>query len=190
MKKLLVAASLCVLVSMPALAQNLKDAVPQAKTKLEQFSAKTGAVIIRGFHKIGSAQGLYSTSVNIEAKEFTNVTDGKKQYGITIESFKEDGRYDKKHTSFIDYDEIDSLIKGIEYISKVKSSVTKLEYFQADYSTRGDLKISTFSSGDKIMAAVTSGNIGGVATYFNIEDLEKVKNLIKQAKAKIDEIKA
>ena len=40
------------------------------------------------------------------------------------------------------------------------------------------------------MAAVTSGNLGGVATYFNIEDLEKVKNLIKQAKEKIDEIKA
>ncbi|WP_428241548.1 hypothetical protein [Gynuella sp.] len=190
MKKLLVAASLCVLVSMPALAQNLEDAVPEAKTKLEQFSTKTGVVIIRGFHKIGSVQGLYGTSVNIEAKEFTNVTDGKKQYGITIESFKEDGRYDNKHTSFIDYDEIDSLIKGIEYISKVKSSVTKLEDFQADYSTRGDLKISTFSSGDRIMAAVTSGNIGGVAAYFNIEDLEKVKNLIKQAKAKIDEIRA
>lgn len=189
MKKLLTVAYLSVLVSMPALAQNLKDSVPQAKTKLEQFSAKTGVVLIRGFHKIGSVQGLYSTSVNIEAKEFTNVTDGKKQYGITIESFKEDGRYDKQHTSFIDYDEIDSLISGIEYISKVKASVTKLEDFQADYSTRGDLKISTFSSGGRIMAAVTSGNIGGVGAYFNIEDLEKIKTLIKQSKEKIDEIK-
>lgn len=190
MKKILVAASLSVLISIPALAQNLKDAAPQAKTKLERFSAKTGAVIIRGFHKIGSVEGLYSTIVNIEAKEFTNVADGVKQYGITIEAFEEDGRYDKKHTSFIDYDEIDSLIKGIEYISKVKASVTKLENFQADYSTRGDLNISTFSSGNKIKAAVTSGNVGGVRTYFKIEDLEKVKNLIKQAKAKIDEIKA
>ena len=40
------------------------------------------------------------------------------------------------------------------------------------------------------MAAVTSGKIGGVAAYFNIQDLEKVKNLIKQAKSKIDEIKS
>jgi hypothetical protein len=190
MKTFLIAASIGVFVSIPALGQNLKDAVPQPKTKIEQFSAKTGVVLIRGFHKIGSALGLYSTSVNIEAKEFTNVTDGRKQYGITVESFKEDGRYDKRHTSFIDYDEIDSLVAGIEYIAKVNSDITKLDDFQADYSTRGDLKISTFSSGDKIMAAVTSGKIGGVAAYFNIQDLEKVKNLIKQAKSKIDEIKS
>ena len=170
--------------------QNLRDSVPEVKTKIEQFSAKTGVVLIRGFHKIGSAQGLYSTSVNVESKEFTNVSDGTKQYGITIETFKEDGRYDKKHTSFIDFDEIDSLIKGIEYISKVKAEVTKLENFQADYTTRGDLKISTFSSTNGVMAAVTSGKIGSVAAYFNIADLEKIKQLVIQAKQKIESIKA
>jgi len=190
MKKTILALSLSIFIIPASFAANLKDSVPVAKTKLEQFSAKTGVVLIRGFHKIGSAQGLYNTSVNIESKEFTNVTDGTKQYGITIEAFKEDGRYDKKHTSFIDYDEIDSLVKGIEYISKVKPDVTKLEDFQADYKTKGDLKISTFSSGSKVMAAVTSGNIGGVASYFNIEDLAKVKELILKAKTKIEEVKA
>ncbi|MGJ8654570.1 MAG: hypothetical protein ACSHX8_15015 [Opitutaceae bacterium] len=170
--------------------QNLKDEVPEPKTKLEQFTARTGVVIIRGFHEIGSAQGLYSTSVNVECKEFTNVSDGSKQYGITIECFKEDGRYDKKHTSFIDYDEIDSLVKGIEYISKIKGDVTKLEDFQADYTTRGDLKISIFSSGDGVKAAVTSGKYGSVAAYFSLSELVKVKELIIKAKSKIEEVKA
>ena len=190
MKKLVIALFLVGLMANYASAENLKDDVPQAKTKLEQFSAKTGVVLVRGFQKIGSAQGLYNTSVNIESKEFTNVSDGTKQYGITIEVFKEDGRYDKKHTSYIDFDEIDSLVKGIEYISKIKPDVTKLENFQADYTTKGDLKISTFSSEGKILAAVTSGNIGGVGSYFNIEDLAVVKNLLIKAKQKIEEIKA
>jgi len=189
MKSIIIALAITTLLISTAYAANLKDSVPEAKTKLEQFSAKTGVVLIRGFHKIGSAQGLYSTSVNIQAKEFTNVTDGTKQYGITIEAFKENGEYDKEHTSFIDYDEIDSLVKGINYITKIKPDVTKLEDFQADYKTKGDLKISTFSSGTKIMSAVTSGNIGGVASYFNIEDLAKVKDLILKAKAKIEEVK-
>jgi len=74
------------------------------------------------------------------------------------------------------------LVKGIDYISKVKPDVTKLEDYQADYKTRGDLKISTFSSGNKVMAPVTSGSIGGVVAYFNIDDLAKAKNLILQAK--------
>jgi hypothetical protein len=170
-------------------AADLKDTVPEAKTKLEQFTAKTGVVLVRGFQKIGTASGLYNTQVNVESKEFTNVTSGQKEYGITIEAFKEDGRYDKKHTSYIDYDEIDSLISGIDYISKIKPEVTKFEDFQADYTTKGDLKISTFSSGDKVMAAVTSGKIGGVAAYYNIADLSKVKELIVQAKAQIQAVK-
>lgn len=189
MKKHIVAITAIGLIIGTANAENLKDAVPQAKTKLEQFSAKTGVVIIRGFQKIGSVQGLYNTSVNIESKEFTNVTDSTKQYGITIEAFKEDGRYDKDHTSYIDFDEIDSLIQGIDYIFKVKPDVTKFEDFQADYTTKGDLKISTFSSGNKVMAAITSGTIGGVAAYFNIEDLPKIKNLLLEAKKKIQAIK-
>jgi hypothetical protein len=190
MKKTIIALTTMALLIPSAYAENLKDSVPQAKTKLEQFSAKTGVILIRGFQKIGSAQGLYSTSVNIESKEFTNVTDGSKQYGITIEAFKEDGRYDKQHTSFIDFDEIDSLIEGIDYISKVKADVTKFADFQADYTTKGELKISTFNSGDKLMAAVTSGTIGGVAAYFNIDDLAKLKELILKAKQKIESIKA
>jgi hypothetical protein len=189
MKKTIITLAAIVLLAPSAYSENLKYTAPKFTTKLEQFSAKTGVVLICGFHKIGSTQGLYSTSVNIKSKEFTNVTDGSKQYGITIETFKEDGRYDKKHTSFIDFDEIDSLIQGIEYISKVKPEVTKFEKFQADYTTKGELKISTFSSGDKLMAAVTSGNIGSVAAYFNIEDLAKVKELLLQAKKKIESIK-
>jgi len=59
-------------------AQNLKDQVPSPKTKLEEFSAKTGAVIVRGFEEIGTVYGLYSTSITVEAKEFINVSIGKK----------------------------------------------------------------------------------------------------------------
>jgi len=189
MKKTFITLAIVALFLPSAYAQNLNDLEAKAKTKIEQFSARTGVVLIRGYEKIGSAQGLYDTSVNIQSKEFTSVNDGSKQYGITIETFKENGKYDKKHTSFIDFDEIDSLIQGINYISEVKPDVTKLDDFQADYTTKGSLKISTFSSGDRLMAAVTSGSIGGVEAYFNIEDLAKIKELLIKAKEKIESIK-
>lgn len=160
------------------------------KTKLEQFSTKTGVVLIRGFQKIGSTQGLYNTSVNVQSKEFVNVSNGEKEYGITIEAFEEKGTYDKQHTSYIDFDEIDSLIAGIDYISKIKPNVTKMADFQADYTTRGDLKISTFSSGKKVMAAVQSGKHSSVSAYFNIEDLQKIKTLLLNAKKNIEVTKA
>lgn len=173
-----------------ALAQEQKETTTQQpKTKLEQFSAKTGVVFIRGFQEIGTVNGLYATSVTVEVKEFVNVSDGVKQYGITVR-VEEKGRLDKHHTSFIDYDEIESLMKGVDYIQSVEPTVTLLDNFQADYSTRGDLKVSTFSSDGKILSAVKSGKIGSTTAYLNIEELEKLKLLIGQAKTKIDEIKS
>ena len=171
-------------------AQNLKDQVSSPKTKLEEFSARTGVVIIRGFEEIGSVYGLYSTSIKVEAKEFVNVSTGKREYGITIEVKKEDGRYDKESTSYIDYDEIKSLISGIDYIAKVDKSKTKFSNFQADYNTKGDFKISTFSTSGKIMVAVSSGHIGSVSAYYNLSSLTEIRTLIVKAKAKIDALKA
>ncbi len=171
-------------------AQNLKGQVPVPKTKLEEFSARTGVVIIRGFEEIGTLSGLYSTSIAVDAKEFVNVSTGKREYGITIEVKKEDGRYDKEDTSYIDYDEIDSLISGIDYIAKVDKSSTKFSNFQADYNTKGDFKISTFSSSDKIMVAVSSGQIGRVSAYYKISSLTAIKTLIEKAKNQIDTLKS
>ena len=97
-------------------------------SEIEEFSVKTGAVIVRGFEKIGKVHGLLGTSITVEAKEFINVSTGEKEYGITIQVKKEAGRYDKENTSYIDYDEVESLISGIGYISKVQSS-GKIRFF-------------------------------------------------------------
>lgn len=177
------------LASFTANATNLKDEIPAPKTKLEEFSVKTGVVIVRGFEEIGTISGLYSTSIKVEAKEFINVSTGKKEYGITIEVKKEDGRYDKERTSYIDYDEIDSLISGIDYIAKVNKAATKFSNFQADYNTKGDFKVSTFSTNEKIMVAIASGRIGSVSAYYNISSLPEIRGLIEKAKFKIDELK-
>ena len=187
MKKIM--SILLLIFSINTYGQKLGETIPKNKTKLEQFSAKTGVVIIRGFREVGVIKGLYRTTLTVEVKEFLNVTDDAKQYGITIETFKENGNYDKEHTSFIDYDEIESLLKGIQYISKIDGSTTKLDSFQADYTTKGDLKISVFSSDKDIIAAVTSGTIGGVATYLKLEDIPKLVELINKAKQTIEEIK-
>jgi hypothetical protein len=177
------------LASLTANAANLKDEVPAPKTKLEEFSAKTGVVIVRGFEEIGTVSGHYNTSIKVEAKEFVNVSTGKKEYGITIEVKKEDGRYDKESTSYIDYDEISSLISGIDYIAKVNKSATKFSNFQADYNTKGDFKVSTFSMNEKIMVAIASGRIGSVSAYYNISSLPEIRGVIEKAKSKIDALK-
>jgi len=113
---------------------------------------------------------------------------GKKEYGITIQ-VKKEGRYDKENTSYVDYDEIESLISSINYISKVDKTATKFSNFQADYKTKGDFGVSTFSSGEKIMVAVSSGHIGQVTAFYNMSSLPEIRQIIEKAKAKIDALK-
>jgi len=163
-----------------------QEAKQPPKTKVESFDAKTGVVVIRGFSVVDKVKGNYSTSVTVEAKEWIDASSGKREYGISIE-VRESER--EKRSSYIDYDEIESLLKGIGYISKIDSKITKLNEFQADYKTKGEFEISTFSSDGKIAAAVKSGSIYSASAYFDFEDIEKIKTAIDKAKKVLDSIK-
>lgn len=161
-----------------------KDQPP--KTKLEAFQARTGLVIIRGFEKVGTLKGQYGTSVEVEAKEFADATTGKKEYGIAVEV---KGTNDREHTSYIDYDEIESLLRGIDYIARIDKSVTKLSNFQADYRTKGELEISTFNSGNEVMFAVEGGDVYSATAFFQMSELPHLRNTIATAKQRLDAVR-
>jgi hypothetical protein len=171
----------------PVFPQASPDSKEQApKTRLEAFQARIGLVIIRGFEKVGTLQGQYGTSVTVEAKEFADASTGKKEYGVTMEV---KGSNDREHTSYIDYEEIESLLSGVDYIAKIDKSATKLGDFQADYRTKGDLKISTFSSGAEVMFAVESGDAYSATSFFEIADLPQLRGTIASAKERLDAIR-
>jgi hypothetical protein len=178
-----------VLILSPGLfAQRVQEPI-EPKTKLGQFGSQAGVVVIRGFSTIGSLKGLYGTVVEVECKEFSSPATGKREYGITIE-VKETGTRENENSSFVDYDEIDALIAGIDYIAKVDKTATKLDSFQADYRTKDDLQISTFSNNNEIKVAVSSGYIGKTTAYFGIAEISKLRDLVTAAKAKLDLIRA
>jgi len=159
---------------------------PNASTKLEAFDTKAGTVIVEGFSTIGSVKGRYGSTVEITSKEFTDASTGAKEYGITV-ALKEPGR---EHISYVDFDEIDPLIKGIDYLAKVDKSATKLDSFQADYRTKSDLDLSTYlEDGGKVQASIKSGSFSAPIVFLTLDDLAQIKSLILKAKAKLDAIK-
>ena len=87
----------------------------------------------------------------------------------------------------MDADEIDSLLKGIDYISKVTRDVTKLDGFEAEYHTKGDFRVTVFSGGsDGVMgAAVSSGRIGKTQVFLKPTDLDGLRQAIILAKGKL-----
>jgi hypothetical protein len=165
------------------------DAQRTPKTKLESFEAQEGFVIVQGFSRIAELHGTFGGTVTVSAMEFTNATTGRRESGITID-VKEAGRLERSSRSFIDYDEIAALLKGIDYIGKVDRSVTRLENFQADYRTKGDLRVSTFNTGaGVIMFAVSSGRIGALSVHLKFADLAIFRNYLSSAKDRLDTAK-
>jgi hypothetical protein len=177
-----------IIVSSPVAAQEPVETELEPRTKLEAFQARTGIVIIKGFSRIGLAAGLEGTSIEIETREFRDAASNSREYGITVE-VREAGNAGRRSLSYIDYDEIDPLLKGLEYLSKIDNSVTQLNRFEADYRTRGDLLVTTASSrGGVITLAITSGRFRRATSFFRLEDLKVIRGLIIEAKNQLDAI--
>lgn len=154
--------------------------IAEARTKLEAFQTKTGNVVIKGYTEVGSLRGV--GSLEVTAMQFTDVGSGQKQSGVVIE-IKESGRLENSDSAFIDYEEIQSLIEGIDYVAKATKELTPLNSFEASYQTKGDFKIVTYSSSSgKVEAAVRSGRIHPATTFIKLEQLTELKQLIIKAK--------
>lgn len=129
--------------------------------------------------------------VTVDAREFRDASNPKiQERGVAIE-VKESSRLERENTSFIDYDEIESLIKGMDYIVKIDKTVTPMNNFEATYKTKGDFSITTFNNArsGEVSVAVSSGRIGKTTAFLSLEDLGKLKSLIVEAKQNLDTLK-
>jgi hypothetical protein len=154
-------------------------------TKMEAFQANTGIVVVRGYTTVGTLRGL-GGNVSVDAREYVDAsTQAKRVTGISI-SVKEIGRLERENTSFIDADEIDSLLQGLDYISRVSKEITEQENFEAEYRTKGYFRVTVFNeSNGQLSLAISSGHIGKTSAYLKMPQLQELKQLILTAKSKL-----
>lgn len=107
------------------------------KTEIGLFENRTGSVIIKGFGQIGSvAAGV--ADISVRCKETTDVSIGRKVYGLAIEI---SGNTFPPDRIYVDEDEIDPLLSGINYLVKINYDVTALPGFEASYTTKAGLEV-------------------------------------------------
>jgi hypothetical protein len=188
MKMLIVLALLSVCI--PAFAQEqhpMYETVVPA-TELERIQEQTGVVIIKSFSAIGAVRGA-AGALRVEAVDLLDARTQKHRYGLVLQ-ISPFGKDHHEASAFVDYDEIDPLLKGGEDISKVTEAVTKLQNFEARYATNGGLSLVVFNSpAGEISAAVEIEHIGAERTLFTLNDLAKLRQIIANAKLKLDSIK-
>ena len=98
----------------------------QETTKLEEFSSKTGVVTLVEYSS-GPRIPVLGGSFEVQIRKVGSVNKPGSTKGIQIKVNR--GQY--TGVAFIDLDEIEDLIDGVEYISKATKEVTDLESFEA-----------------------------------------------------------
>jgi hypothetical protein len=111
-------------------------------TELETFEAQTGKVIVKGAGQIGSL-AVDPLNIMVTSKESVDATSGRRQYGMAVEVVANDQRVWKK---VVDYDEMDSLLNGLNYLAKIDYKVTSQPTFVASYVTRSGFRVGAFTS--------------------------------------------
>jgi hypothetical protein len=163
----------------------------EPRTKLEALEERHSTVIVKGFTRINIVE---VRGVRIDAMEMRELGNVARAKGIAVVLQGEGGERPNErpedNRAFIDYEEIDSLLNAIDAISRVDETATKLVGFEARYKTLGDFEIGVFRQTRSGTAVILTTGICDRATQtLSLDDLAKVKALIQEAKARLDEIK-
>jgi hypothetical protein len=147
-------------------------------TKLEAFMATEGAVVIRGSSRVGVVRGEPGSLVAVASQELTNARSAERVYGITVE-VRKIGDPEQNQIAYVDFDEMPSLLGGLEYLAKVDKSATSLDQFTAEYRTKGDLVVSTTSGSTKV--AVSTGAPGAATAVLEFGVFQEFRQLVQTA---------
>lgn len=111
--------------------------------------------------------------IQVTAISVRDAKTGKETSGAIFEivEYKSYGIDSKR--SHVDGDELADLLSGLTYISKADDSITPMRFYEAQYSTRGGLRLTVFNNeqGQRQFAVHVGGSIGGKESYLQIQQL-------------------
>lgn len=160
----------------------------EPRTKLEAIEWRYEKVLVKGFSQIATVN-VRGADIRVDAVELKDTDSATRAIGLVI-ALRESGENPHENRSFIDYEEIDRLLKAMDAVGRVSESVTKLASFEARYRTLGDLEVNVFrQSRSGIAASLTSGICDRVTSLLTLDELDRLKAHIVEAKSRLDEIK-
>jgi hypothetical protein len=157
-------------------------------TEMETFEDQTGTVMVKGTGQIGSLT-VDAMTVNVISKESLNVSTGHRQYGMAVEVVANNQRAWKK---VVDYDEMDSLLNGVNYLAKIDSKVTELPSFVAGYVTRSGLRVGAFTSQRRgaIQYFLEDYSTNSPRLLITSAQLAQFQDLVEQTRKNLDSLQA
>lgn len=161
----------------------------ESRTKLERIDDRHSTVIVKGFTRITTVEVSGVRIDAVDMRELGNVSRAKGIVVVVMNNAEGNNR-PRDFRAFVDYEEIDPLLNAIDAAVRIDETVTKLPGFEAKYRTLGDLEITVFRQTRSGNAAIlTTGVCEQGRTALTLDELAKVRAMIQEAKARLDEIK-
>jgi hypothetical protein len=161
----------------------------EPRNKLEDFDGRMQTILIKGSTWVGVVRGTPGTA-RVEAIEIRDTTVSTQATGVLV-TINVEGGTTGELRSFIDYDEIDALVKAMDAAAKAGEGISKLTHFEVRYRTKGDFEVMVFKqlSNNAIAAAIEGGFFDRSRLLLTLEDFVKLRWMVVQAKEKIDDMK-
>ena len=161
----------------------------EPRTKLEALETRYERILLKGFTQVANIN-VTGANVRIDAVELKETASSQRVMGVVI-SMRSGGEVPRENRAYIDYEELDPLLRAMESVARVNESTTKLASFEARYRTVGDLEIVVFRQGraSGTAASVTSGICEKVTGFLTLDELETLRAHIVEAKTRLDELK-
>jgi hypothetical protein len=165
----------------------VNDQSAKPLTDLEAFQDIYGATLLKGFTDLPRIRGN-GGSLQIAIVDFRNLANNTRVKGVSAEITIGERTTDKTR-SFIEYAELDGLIKGVTYISKVDRTATSMQNLEAVFTTKGEFSISNFFTFQgEPRVAVTVGRYEPKTLILDQASQTTLLAQLQQAKSTLDEL--
>jgi hypothetical protein len=142
------------------------------------FKPAVGSAVTVGYTPLGSVEG-----VSVDVRELRD-TKGAVVRGLVVEV--KQGEY-REERAFVDADELDELVRGLDAVLAVKNNPTSFSNFEVRYTTRGDLELTAFNSSPtgEISYTVQAGRGGRAQAFLAAFDMQKLRDFFVAAQSKL-----
>ena len=153
------------------------------RTYFEAYNAVADAPLLKGMSVIGTLNNQINYPVEIRAEALTNLLTSNTVYAVSLRTRLS---ATQSEVDYIDYDELDGLIRGIQFVSQSDHSQMPMDNFEAAYRTRSGLAVLKVSNGDKLTIVMKSGDTAGAHNQMASFVLDDLGRYLTAAKAKLD----
>ena len=146
---------------------------PPPATKVEAFRPAAGSVITFGYNELGTI----GYQVSVDARELSDAR-GVSVRGVAVTVIETQYRTE---IAVVDADEIPELIRGMDALLAVKANPTRYENFEVRYTTKGELQLTVYGSGNKVSYSVRAGRVTTARASTNEDGFRKLRGMFEAA---------